>query len=202
MECHFAKFLWRAVQVSSGLYLPHSICLICWFFSGQHIDYGSGHNYKSMMKTASFWRLHVVILRRQLCSFLSTSDGDSQIEFNNCVLFILCWHLWVCVRFMFGRVFLKFSLICTRFEWFGVIIGCNSFEQRPGWISILLLKKDYVSKRNKTMKSLPHLVHGPFTFEFLHALLLSKPCKKEKKKQNSFGLLSVGARQHFSRIYN
>jgi hypothetical protein len=52
------------------------------------------------------------------------------------------------------------------------------------------------------MKSLPHLVHGPFTFEFLHALLLSKPCKKEKKKQNSFGLLSVGARQHFGRIYN
>ena len=25
LECHYAKFLWRASQFSSGLYIPHSI---------------------------------------------------------------------------------------------------------------------------------------------------------------------------------
>ena len=59
----------------------------------QHIGSDFGHSCKSLMKMESSWRLHVVSLRRRLCNFLPTMDGDSQIDLNNCVFLILVWSL-------------------------------------------------------------------------------------------------------------
>lgn len=41
-------------------------------------------------------------LEKRLCICLPISDGVLQIEFNNCVLFILGWYYLVCFFFMIG----------------------------------------------------------------------------------------------------